>query len=171
MHCIFCEYRLYFILHNVTWRNVSTHARTDYHHISLISSIERLAGTATSPSRQHKYPLMPALCKSSSPVVHQNVWLPDARRRHPDVDLQTKVCEFFTITEKAISRAFYCHLKCENTSRPFHLGEGPRWGLSCNCEIFANLRLKLYPDVLHLPVLRLVPHQVAVMPLLHVRDT
>ena len=115
---------------------------------------------------------MPALCKSSSPVVHQNVWLPDARRRHPDVDLQTKVCEYFTITEKAISRAFPDILnQCENASRPFHLGEGPRWGLSCNCEIFANLRLKLYPDVLHLAVLSLVPHQVAVMPLLHVRDT
>ena len=36
------------------------------------------------------------------------------------------------------------HLKCESASRCFQSGEGPSRGLLRDCEIFANLRLKLY---------------------------
>ena len=39
-------------------------------------------------------------------------------------------------------------LKCESASRHFQPEEGPSRGILSDCEIFANLRLKLYGAVL-----------------------
>ena len=50
------------------------------------------------------------------------------------LELQTKLREDFTITEKAPTRACRC----------FQPGEGPGRGLLYDCKIFANLRLQRY---------------------------
>ena len=68
----------------------------------------------------------------------------DCRLGPCPLELQTKVHEDFTITASLLALSQLMCLKCKSPSRRFKPGEDPSSrGLLCNCEIFANLHLKL----------------------------
>ena len=94
-----------------TWRNIGAHSPTGDHHIGLISSIKRLARAAASQYYSHlyfqwKYFLWSNIDRKhiitfsawkfqrflflAVPVVHKDVWLPDAWWRHPEIREMSK---------------------------------------------------------------------------------